>query len=386
MEKTAISFFDQLLRIKSYNSAGKMKCAELITHKLENIGFNVENYFCNGAPIIFGYLDIGASSDILFYSHYDVKPEGNLGEWNTEPFTPFYDCHEKKIYARGAGDDKGQVFATIMGIESAIKGDLPLVHNITVLIEGNEENGSIGLEEFCIEKMIDKHYTAVIINDSHWLNNEPVLYTGARGQQTIKVTYDVLELTESLHAGNFGGLQTGAARKLIEILNGILNEIDEVVKIFPTSNKNYGNAVSVTYFTSGESERSTLPKRAVAKLDIRFVDISLIEKVNLILEKAEQSYNLHYTTEQLEEGYFNKPDEQFIEKSISIVKRITGKKLQVRDYCGAYLPMRKLQCINGIKYVIPFAQTDECNHAPNENIKIENIIYGIEFVKGIITQ
>ncbi len=385
MKKTAISFFDQLLRLRSYNSTGKTQCAALIIQKLESMGFRVENILYDGAPTIFGYLDIGASSDILFYSHYDVKPEGDLREWNTDPFIPFYDCHEKRIYARGAGDDKGQIFATIMGIESAIEGSLPLVHNITVLIEGNEENGSIGLEEFCREKMTDKDYTAVILNDGHWLNDKPVLYTGSRGQQTIKVTYDDLELTGNLHAGNFGGLQMGAARKLMKILNDILHEIDEVMGIFPTSDKEYGNAVSVTYFSSGESERSTLPKRAVAKLDIRFIDDSLIEKVYSILEKAEKKYNLQYITEQLEEGYYNKPDRQFIDKAVTVVKQITGQTLQVRNFCGAYLPMRKLQYLNGVKYVIPFAQTDEHNHAANENIKIENIIYGMELVKNIIT-
>lgn len=76
----------------------------------------------------------------------------------------------------------------------------------------------------------------------------------------------------------------------------------------------------------------------------------------------------------------------FIDKVQSIIKSVTTKEPLIKNYSGAYLPMRKLNDIKGRKYVIPFAQADEHNHAPNENISLEHISYGTDIIKNLITQ
>lgn len=67
-----------------------------------------------------------------------------------------------------------------------------------------------------------------------------------------------------------------------------------------------------------------------------------------------------------------------------ILCNVTGLDTRIVNYCGAYLPLNKMENINGIKYVIPLAQTDENNHAPNENISVDNVQFGIEIVNRIL--
>lgn len=121
MKKIATDFLYELLRIKSYEPVEKVRCANLIKSKLIDLKFEVEVFSEFGSPIVLAYLDTGADANILFYSHYDVKPEGNLKDWNTEPFVPVYNFNDHKIYARGVGDDKGQVLLPLWGLNLLLK-------------------------------------------------------------------------------------------------------------------------------------------------------------------------------------------------------------------------------------------------------------------------
>lgn len=166
-----------------------------------------------------------------------------------------------------------------MGIESAIETGEPVMYNITLLIEGDEESGSVGLEDFCRQKICNKKYAAIIINDSHWFNDNPVIYCGTRGQQSVKILYNTTGMPENLHVGNYGGIQNGVAREFIAILNKILHEIDGVIDAYPTTEEVYANAVSLTNIFSGDSKRSTIPKSAIEKIDLRFIDATIPQKV-----------------------------------------------------------------------------------------------------------
>lgn len=382
--KIIIEFLKKMLAIKSYEPSEKIKCANLIAEKLRSLNFDVEVISGFESPIVVGYLNTGSQTDILFYSHYDVKPEGDRQNWNTDPFVPYFDNIDNKVYARGAGDDKGQIFAVILGIESVFKRGEHFSHNITILIEGDEESGSPGIEEFCRQHMNEKLYSAIIINDSHWLHNKPVIYCGNRGQLSINLSYCIESMEENLHAGNYGGIFNGAAREFLAIVTNILSEIDDIYN-HVTTTREFGNAVSLTHISSGETNRSTIPKKAVAKLDIRFIDGDIPEKIKNIMEKYAGRYHLEYKISQLEECFYNEPNYEFLDELCSIIHEITNYKPFVQKYCGAYLPLNKLSNIKGNKYVIPLAQSDEHNHSSNENISITHIYYGMMITNRIVT-
>lgn len=377
-------FLEEIIRIKSYDSDGKNKCADRISDELEQIGFDVKIFKGYGAPIIYAEYVVGAEKNILFYSHYDVKPEGNINEWRTNPFEPYFNSEEGRIYARGSGDDKGQIYATIMGIKNAISKKEKIQYNISLLIEGDEESGSNGLCDFSKKELSDKFYDTVIINDSHWLNDNPVIYCGCRGQLDIKLKYTVTHMKENYHAGNYGGLYNGAARDFISILKSILQKIDIIIEQEPTTKEYFGNAASLTYISSGDEKRSLIPKKAIARIDVRYNNRNIVKSIENVLDKIARRYGIEYEFMQNEEGFFNLPDERFISKAKAIIDDVTGLNTKIIDYCGAYLPLNKLKNVCGIKYIIPFAQSDECNHSPNENIAITNLVYGIEIIEKLL--
>lgn len=384
MKRIVTDFLDELLMIRSYQPGEKQRCAKVLMDKLINMGFKGEIVKDYGSPIVFATYDARAKKNILFYTHYDVKPEGDISVWNSDPFVPVYDNKVGKVFARGAGDDKGQIFAVLCGIKAAFMENRSLSYNITIIIEGDEESGSLGLDEFCIDKLSKKKYEAVIINDSHWLGNIPVIYTGARGQQSVNILYTLPDMDENLHAGNYGGKIEGAARDFISILGRLLEQMDGVIKMIPTTAEEYGNAVSLTYISSGDSKRSTIPRSAFAKVDIRFVEAFVPYRIHNLLEEAKKNYGITYEIIQQNEGFYNQKEDFFVNRLIKIIRNITGLEPIVSKYCGAYLPMKSLQSINGIKYVIPFAQADEHNHSPNENISLRHIAYGAEIIKEIL--
>lgn len=201
---------------------------------------------------------------------------------------------------------------------------------------------------------------------------------------TLIIEYEVEGMVENLHAGNYGGIERGAARTFLQILIKLLDEIDKIIGINPTTESEYANAVSLTYINSGDEKRSTIPNCAIAKLDVWYVDEGVLSKINDVLKKKASENKITYSIEQCEAGYYNEPDYKFVEKLIEIIDSVTLKKTSIKKYCGAYLPINKMESIQGTKYIIPFAQEDENNHSPNENISLEHIKYGMKIVKEIL--
>jgi len=149
-------FLDELfglIRIPSISSleehSGDMqKTAEYIKESLENAGVDrAEIMKTSGCPVVFAEKLIDpALPTVLVYGHYDVQPVEPLELWTSPPFEP--EIRDGKIYARGADDDKGQLFMHVKAFEFMTKND-ELPCNVKFMIEGEEEVGSPSLKEFC---------------------------------------------------------------------------------------------------------------------------------------------------------------------------------------------------------------------------------------------
>ena len=153
-------FVDELkefLRIPSIstnpdNKKDVRKCAEYVKAQLEKIGLeNINIFDTPGHPVVYGeWLKAGDDKPtILIYGHYDVQPVDPLELWTDPPFEPT--VRGGNIFARGSADDKGQVFIHMKSIESHLKNTNKLPVNIKFIIEGEEEIGSVNLDN-CIEK------------------------------------------------------------------------------------------------------------------------------------------------------------------------------------------------------------------------------------------
>ena len=169
-----------------------------------------------GNPVAYGdWLHAPGKPTILFYGHYDVQPVDPLNLWTTPPFEA--DVRDGEIYARGAADDKGQVFMHVKAVEAHLQktGHLPV--NIRFFIEGEEEVGSVHLDDFVRSHKADLAADVVVISDSPMFDRGiPSICYGLRGLAYFQI--DLRGTASDLHSGSFGGAVANPAFVLATVL------------------------------------------------------------------------------------------------------------------------------------------------------------------------
>jgi acetylornithine deacetylase/succinyl-diaminopimelate desuccinylase-like protein len=199
------------------HSADVRRAAEWTADALRNAGMeNVRLIDTPGNPVVYGdWLNAPGKPTILFYGHYDVQPVDPVNLWTSPPFEAT--VRDGEIYARGAADDKGQVFMHIKAIEAYLKqgGGLPV--NIKFFIEGEEEVGSVHLDEFVRDHKNDLTADVVVISDTTMFDRGvPSICYSLRGLAYFQV--DVRGSKSDLHSGVFGGAVANPAIVLAQIL------------------------------------------------------------------------------------------------------------------------------------------------------------------------
>src|SRR5947207_4620429 len=198
--------------------AGDVKrCADWCADEMRRIGLqNVQLLETPGNPVVYGdWLGAPDAPTILFYGHYDVQPVDPVNLWTSPPFEAT--VRDGEIYARGAADDKGQVFMHIKAVEAHLKknGSLPL--NIKFFIEGEEEVGSVHLDDFVRSHKQELSSDVVVISDSPMFDRGiPSICYGLRGLTYFQ--FDVRGTKTDLHSGSFGGAVANPAFVLAQML------------------------------------------------------------------------------------------------------------------------------------------------------------------------
>ena len=190
---------------------------------LERLGMNAQVLPTEGHPCVVGDDDDApdGAPHVLFYGHYDVQPPDPLELWTTPPFEPT--IRDGAIYARGASDDKGQVacFLEALAAWREARGKLPI--KLTVMIEGEEECGSVGLEPF-IERHRDRFAAdvAVVSDTSFWEGGVPAITYGLRG-----LLYFDVKLhgpSRDLHSGVYGGTVANPLNEMAKVLGRLFDD------------------------------------------------------------------------------------------------------------------------------------------------------------------
>ncbi|MGA9425584.1 MAG: M20/M25/M40 family metallo-hydrolase, partial [Terracidiphilus sp.] len=216
-----------LLRIPSISTlpehAGDCrKAAEKLAAELRRIGFdNVHLKETKGHPLVYGeWLKAAGKPTALVYGHYDVQPVDPVDEWNSPPFEPTE--RNGSIYARGAVDDKGQVWMQMKALESLLAtGGLPL--NVRVLFEGEEEVGGEGIASYVASKAADlKSDFALVCDTELFAPDLPTLCVGLRGM--IYTEIEVKGAKSDLHSGMYGGAAPNPFMALIHIIAKLKDE------------------------------------------------------------------------------------------------------------------------------------------------------------------
>jgi acetylornithine deacetylase/succinyl-diaminopimelate desuccinylase-like protein len=211
----------QLLRIPSVSTSPErqpdvVRAAEWLVEHMRRIGLQAEIYPTNGHPVIYGeWLGAGEHAPtVLVYGHYDVQPAALADGWLSQPFEP--QERDGFIYARGASDDKGQVFAHLKAAESLLAtGGSPV--NLKFLIEGEEEIGSLHLDDF-IKSHLDllKADVCVISDSGMPAPDQPSIIYALRGMVILEL--DVYGPSADLHSGAYGGAVHNPLQALAEII------------------------------------------------------------------------------------------------------------------------------------------------------------------------
>lgn len=213
----------QFLSIPSISSLSEhkedmQKGAQWLADALVKAGLeNVIVDKTSGHPVVYAdWLHAEGKPTMLIYGHYDVQPVDPLNLWETEPFEP--QIRDNKLFARGASDDKGQVFMHVKAVEALLQTEGALPVNVKFLIEGEEEVGSPSLEEY-IENNKEKLAADVIVISDTGMQGpgQPAVCYGLRGLCGAQI--DVKGAKGDLHSGLYGGGVQNSIHALVSILD-----------------------------------------------------------------------------------------------------------------------------------------------------------------------
>ncbi len=225
-ERHLQEFFD-LLRIPSISTdpthAGDVReAAQFLVDQFNGLGIKAEVCDTEGHPIVYAeWLNAPEKPTVLFYGHYDVQPADPIELWDSPPFEPT--IRNDAIYARGASDDKGQVFGHIKALEAIVKTEGTLPINLKFVIEGEEESGSSSLEPFLTANKARLEADVVVVSDTGMLDPEtPAICYGLRG-----MAYHQINLqgpSRDLHSGMYGGAVDNPINAMCHLVSKLKDE------------------------------------------------------------------------------------------------------------------------------------------------------------------
>lgn len=229
-------FVDELkafLRIRSVSADSAFRgetrqAAEFVRSQMQAAGLSAELVETDGHPIVYGsWLNAPGAPTALVYGHYDVQPPDPLSEWITPPFEPT--IRDGHIFARGATDDKGQMFTHIKSVEAWMKTAARLPINLKMVIEGEEEVGSNHLETFLKQNKDRLAADVGVISDtSQFKPGVPAITYGLRGIVACEVT--TRGAKQDQHSGIFGGAIANPVNVLASMI-GMLHNASGRVQI-----------------------------------------------------------------------------------------------------------------------------------------------------------
>jgi acetylornithine deacetylase/succinyl-diaminopimelate desuccinylase-like protein len=437
----ALSQFIDFLRFGSISTDSKYKdqvlaCAEWLENKLNAIGLKAERYATAGHPIIVarGPVKEGRPT-VLIYGHYDVQPVDPLDLWHRPPFNP--GIENGIVTARGASDNKGQIFAHILGIEQTLKekGDLPV--NLILLIEGEEEIGSPNLAPFLDAHRESLACDVVAISDSSMIApGHPTFTYGLRGLAAVEVT--VTGPDHDLHSGIFGGAVENPATVLARLIAGLHDKnlkvkldgfYDDVKPLAAWERKAWKHLplqdVELRKMTGapalrgekgyspleriwarptaevngigggyqGEGTKTVLPSKAMAKFTFRIVPEQDPQKIIEIVEayfheNAPPSVKLHVTPGHSGEPYLVEPNAGFgMAAQKALAKLFPGKKPALIREGGTIPIVADFKSILKADTLLLGLCLPDCNaHSPNETFPLAHLDLGAHLNRHLLEE
>lgn len=381
-----------------------------------------------GYPIVYGEKIIDASlPTVLVYGHYDVQPADPIDLWHSPPFEPV--VKDGKIYARGACDDKGQVFMHVKAFEAMMKTNT-LPCNIKFMIEGEEEVGSDNLGKFIVDNKEKLKADVILISDTSILANDtPSIDSGLRGLSYLEV--EVTGPNRDLHSGVYGGAVANPINVLCSMIASMKDEnnhitipgfYDKVMELSkaerdelaraPFDLDDYKKSLDIEdvmgetgYTTSerasirptldvngiwggyiGEGAKTVLPSKAYAKISMRLVPNQTSDEITKLFSDhfnkiAPKSVKVKVKPHHGGEPVVT-PIDSIAFKAASAAMETTFGKKPIPTRGGGSIPIVALfEKVLGLKSVLMgFGLDSDAIHSPNEHYGLFNYYKGIETI------
>ncbi len=217
----------EILRIPSISSQSENKkdmqaCAEKLAQFLLEAGADTAKvYPTKGHPVVFGEKIVDKNlPNVLVYGHYDVQPVDPIELWKSAPFEP--EIRDGAIYARGANDDKGQLFMHVKAFEYLVREN-KLQHNIKFILEGEEEIGSPSLSAWAKEHKELLACDVILVSDTTMIDEKvPSINCGMRGLAYVEVK--VTGPDKDLHSGHYGGAVSNPINVLCDMISSLIDK------------------------------------------------------------------------------------------------------------------------------------------------------------------
>ncbi|WOS67248.1 MULTISPECIES: M20/M25/M40 family metallo-hydrolase [Sinorhizobium] len=428
IEANRASFLDRLIEYLRHPSisaenVGIAEVGALLVEMLAEIGLETSLVPTAGHPMVVARWEKALGKPtVLLYGHYDVQPPDPLDKWLSPPFEPT--IRDGRLYARGVGDNKGQHFAQILAIESHLKVHGALPCNVILLLEGEEEIGSPHIADFVrASKDVLKADLAVTADGPRHASGAPVIKFGSRGVVSFELRCS--HASRDLHSGNFGGVVPNPIWTLVHLLGTMKNEAGEItiagfhdgieppsseeltaigrlpldVELFkrslglaeldaPAERRFYDRlcfrpTLTINGFHGGyggPGSKTVLPSEALVKCDIRLVEAQDPED---ILRKVAAHVEKHAPGVELIAMENMAPSKTPIASPFTSPLRrafvaAQGEEPLLIPAGFGSLPNYVFTKILGIPaFDTPYANHDEANHAPNENLTLDCFYSGI---------
>lgn len=399
-----------------------VRAAEWLKARMIRAGIgDVQVIPTQGHPVVYGYAKAKDASapTVIMYGHYDTQPADPLSEWHSEPFKP--EVRDGKIYARGAADDKGGVFPTVVAVEEMLKSEgLPV--NMKFLFEGEEEIGSPNLKTLLVEKKdLLAADLAISVDGGMYSREIPSVTTGSRGLSAIQI--DVTGPRQDLHSGGAGGAiqnPLNALAQIIASMKGPDGKIlvqgfyDDVAQLSPEERKAFAavpfdaEAIRIQAgvpelfgeegFTvperlwarptldvngiwggfQGEGIKTIIPARASCKITCRLVPNQEPDKICALLEAHVRAHTPKGVTVKVtvfpgnSKPYVVPNDHPVLPVMAKTLKEMYGRE-PVTVRLGGTLPIARAFLDTLGIYLVFFATSspDENVHGPNEFFRVE---------------
>ncbi|MGB1171117.1 MAG: dipeptidase [Flavobacteriaceae bacterium] len=409
--------------------------AEWVADSLQKVGCQaVEVINTPGHPVVYAELIVDISlPTVLVYGHYDVQPPDPLELWDSPPFEPVIkttEIHpEGALFARGACDDKGQLFMHVKAVENILSQG-KLACNIKFMIEGEEEVGSDNLESFIKGNLQKLKCDLILISDTG-INSlkKPAITTGLRGLSYMEVT--VTGPNRDLHSGLYGGTVANPINILCEMIASLHDEHYQItipnfydtVKTYtpeerndiekaPIDNEAFKAALDIEalhgeegYTTlerksirptldvngiwggyTGEGAKTVIPSKAHAKISMRLVPNQQWNQISKLFEThfnsiAPAGVRVEVTTHHGGQPYVTPTNTIGYQAASKSYESVFGiPPVALRD--GGSIPIVPMfEEVLGCKTILMgFGLDSDAIHSPNEHYGIKNFFLGIETI------